>query len=193
MIKDNTPSLFINSPVRRSLQRLVQNETLWTAPIIAILFASLIRWIVALNPYSGKTHVHLVLTTDIEHIPRLQRTTHVWRLWSTASLDGDHHTPTYLQMVQIRFTVVGFGLSTFDSFPQLVVRYHVSSETVQDTFNYWSLPQWFKDRRVMVCARYIKRHRDWIKQAVYEIYSVCIRGSDLHARCACVLSNCVWI
>lgn len=54
MTKDNTPSLFINSPVRKSLQRLVQNQTLWTAPLIAILFASLIRWIVALNPYSGK-------------------------------------------------------------------------------------------------------------------------------------------
>ncbi|KAG2207605.1 hypothetical protein INT46_005578 [Mucor plumbeus] len=53
MTKDNTPSLFINSPVRKSLQRLVQNQTLWTAPLIAILFASLIRWIVALNPYSG--------------------------------------------------------------------------------------------------------------------------------------------
>jgi alpha-1,3-glucosyltransferase len=53
-VKDSTPSLFVNSPVRKSLQRLVQNETLWTAPLIIILFASLIRWTVALNPYSGK-------------------------------------------------------------------------------------------------------------------------------------------
>lgn len=51
--KDTTPSLFINSPVRKALQRLVQNETLWTAPLLIILFASLIRWAVTLNPYSG--------------------------------------------------------------------------------------------------------------------------------------------
>ncbi|KAI8990887.1 ALG6, ALG8 glycosyltransferase family-domain-containing protein [Mycotypha africana] len=53
MPKDHTPSLFIHSPVLKSLQRLVQNQTLWTAPVIAILFASLVRWLVALNPYSG--------------------------------------------------------------------------------------------------------------------------------------------
>jgi alpha-1,3-glucosyltransferase len=52
-VKDATPSLFVNSPVLKSLQRLVQNETLWTAPLIIIFFASFIRWIVALNPYSG--------------------------------------------------------------------------------------------------------------------------------------------
>lgn len=52
-IKDSTPSLFVNSPVLKALQKLVQNETLWTAPLIIIFFASLIRWIVALNPYSG--------------------------------------------------------------------------------------------------------------------------------------------
>lgn len=55
MTKDSTPSLFVNSPVRKSLQRSVQNQTLWTVPLVAILFASLIRWIVALYPYSGKT------------------------------------------------------------------------------------------------------------------------------------------
>ncbi|GAA5803184.1 glycosyl transferase [Helicostylum pulchrum] len=52
-IKDSTPSLFVHSPVLRALQRLVQNQTLWTAPLIIILFASLIRWAIALNPYSG--------------------------------------------------------------------------------------------------------------------------------------------
>lgn len=51
--KDTTPSLFVHSPVLKALQRLVQNQTLWTAPLIIILFASLIRWSVALNPYSG--------------------------------------------------------------------------------------------------------------------------------------------
>lgn len=133
MIKDNTPSLFVNSPVRRSLQRLVQNETLWTAPIIAILFASLIRWIVALNPYSGNTHATCIRLKDTHwtHTPllhRLQYTAHVWRLWSTATLDGNHYTSAYLQMVQVRLAVVGFGLSTFDSFPQLVMRHHVSKQ-----------------------------------------------------------------
>lgn len=53
IIKDSTPSLFVNSPVLKSLQKLVQNETLWTAPLIIIFFTSLIRWIVALNAYSG--------------------------------------------------------------------------------------------------------------------------------------------
>lgn len=53
-IKDSTPSLFVHSPVLRALQRLVQNQTLWTAPLIIILFASLIRWAIALNPYSGR-------------------------------------------------------------------------------------------------------------------------------------------
>lgn len=51
--KDTTPSLFVHSPVIKALQCLVQNQTLWTAPLIIILFASLIRWAVALNPYSG--------------------------------------------------------------------------------------------------------------------------------------------
>ncbi|KAI7897153.1 glycosyl transferase [Mucor mucedo] len=51
--KDTTPSLFVHSPVLKALQRLAQNQTLWTAPLIIILFASLIRWSVALNPYSG--------------------------------------------------------------------------------------------------------------------------------------------
>lgn len=54
MTKDSTPSLFVNSPVRNSLQRMVQSQTLWTVPVVAILFASLVRWIVALYPYSGK-------------------------------------------------------------------------------------------------------------------------------------------
>ncbi len=68
-VKDATPSLFVNSPVLKSLQRLVQNQTLWTAPLIIIFFASLIRWIVALNPYSGRLQVvkknkgYIVLTT----------------------------------------------------------------------------------------------------------------------------------
>lgn len=53
IMKDSTPSLFVNSPVLKSLQKLVQNETLWTAPLIIIFFTSLIRWIVALNLYSG--------------------------------------------------------------------------------------------------------------------------------------------
>ncbi|KAI9483802.1 MAG: ALG6, ALG8 glycosyltransferase family-domain-containing protein [Benjaminiella poitrasii] len=52
-MKDSTPSLFVHSPVRKMLQRHVQNQTLWTVPLVAILFVSLIRWIVALYPYSG--------------------------------------------------------------------------------------------------------------------------------------------
>ncbi|KAI8373722.1 glycosyl transferase [Blakeslea trispora] len=53
MTKDTTPALFVHSPVRAALQRLVQNQTLWTAPIVAILFASLVRWMITLYPYSG--------------------------------------------------------------------------------------------------------------------------------------------
>ncbi|KAI7904181.1 glycosyl transferase [Cokeromyces recurvatus] len=53
MTKDSTPSLFIHSPIRKTLQRHVQNETLWTVPLVAILFVFLIRWIIALYPYSG--------------------------------------------------------------------------------------------------------------------------------------------
>ncbi|KAI8882559.1 glycosyltransferase family 57 protein [Backusella circina FSU 941] len=56
MAKDSSgsaPSLFINSPVRRSLEGLVQNQALWTAPLVAMLFAVLVRCAVGLYPYSG--------------------------------------------------------------------------------------------------------------------------------------------
>jgi alpha-1,3-glucosyltransferase len=57
MAKDpagSAPSLFINSPVRRSLEGLVQNQALWSAPLVALLFAALVRFAVGLYPYSGK-------------------------------------------------------------------------------------------------------------------------------------------
>lgn len=50
----STLPLLANSPIRPSLQHLVQNHTLWTAPIIILLFALFVRWSVALNPYSGR-------------------------------------------------------------------------------------------------------------------------------------------
>ncbi|KAG0737925.1 hypothetical protein G6F57_012515 [Rhizopus arrhizus] len=48
-----TLPLLASSPIRQTLQHLVQNHTLWTAPIIILLFALFVRWSVALNPYSG--------------------------------------------------------------------------------------------------------------------------------------------
>ncbi|CAO3688889.1 unnamed protein product [Umbelopsis vinacea] len=42
-----------HTPAARWFQLLVQNQIFWTAPIVSILFALLIRWSVALNPYSG--------------------------------------------------------------------------------------------------------------------------------------------
>lgn len=82
MTKDSTPSLFVNSPVRKSLQRLIQNQTLWTAPLVAILFASLIRWIITLYPYSGSMYFYYTransFNTDNLLFVRLQYPTHVW-------------------------------------------------------------------------------------------------------------------
>lgn len=49
-----TLPLLASSPIRQTLQHLVQNHTLWTAPIIILLFALFVRWSVALNPYSGR-------------------------------------------------------------------------------------------------------------------------------------------
>ncbi|KAG0188112.1 hypothetical protein DFQ28_005366 [Apophysomyces sp. BC1034] len=49
----NGSTFFIHSPLRHCIRYLVQNHTFWTAPIVGVLFASLVRWAVALNPYSG--------------------------------------------------------------------------------------------------------------------------------------------
>lgn len=50
-----------HTPAARWFQLLVQNQIFWTAPIVSILFALLIRWSVALNPYSGTKRTYLLL------------------------------------------------------------------------------------------------------------------------------------
>ncbi|KAI9029840.1 glycosyl transferase [Phycomyces nitens] len=44
----------MTNPVKQGLRHLVRHETLWTAPLVYLLFGSLVRWAVALHPYSGQ-------------------------------------------------------------------------------------------------------------------------------------------
>ncbi|KAL0083249.1 ALG6, ALG8 glycosyltransferase family-domain-containing protein [Phycomyces blakesleeanus] len=46
--------LWMTNPVKQGLRHLVRHETLWTAPLVYLLFGSLVRWAVALHPYSGQ-------------------------------------------------------------------------------------------------------------------------------------------
>ncbi|SAL96888.1 hypothetical protein [Absidia glauca] len=47
------PKFLQQSPPSQWVRYLISTETLWTAPLLVLAFASLIRFAVALNPYSG--------------------------------------------------------------------------------------------------------------------------------------------
>ncbi|ORZ09944.1 glycosyl transferase [Absidia repens] len=47
------PKFLQQSPPSQWIRYLIATETLWTAPLVVLAFASLARWTVALNPYSG--------------------------------------------------------------------------------------------------------------------------------------------
>ncbi|KAI7862790.1 glucosyltransferase required for N-linked glycosylation pathway [Spinellus fusiger] len=42
------------SPIKKGLSHLILHETLWTAPLVYMVFGSLVRWAIALSPYSGQ-------------------------------------------------------------------------------------------------------------------------------------------
>ncbi|KAI9305470.1 glycosyl transferase [Cunninghamella echinulata] len=47
------PKFLQQSPPSRWIRYLIHTETLWTAPLLTLLFASLVRFAVAIYPYSG--------------------------------------------------------------------------------------------------------------------------------------------
>ncbi|KAI8086269.1 glycosyl transferase [Halteromyces radiatus] len=47
------PKFIRSSPPSQWIRYLISTETLWTAPLVILAFATLIRFAVALNPYSG--------------------------------------------------------------------------------------------------------------------------------------------
>lgn len=126
-----TLSLLANSPIRPSLQHLVQNHTLWTAPIIILLFALVVRWSIALNPYSGRFITFITRLLNSLEKKRIQHTTHVWWLRSSETLDGDYVAFTFFKMVYLWFAVVGTWLSPSNSLSQLVMWTDVTNKRNQ--------------------------------------------------------------
>jgi hypothetical protein len=50
---------------------------------------------------------------------RLSDSPNAWRLRGSTTLDGDYDTPANIAMVFLRSQLLGLGLPTFDSIPQL--------------------------------------------------------------------------
>jgi hypothetical protein len=131
-----TLPLLASSPIRQTLQHLVQNHTLWTAPIIILLFALFVRWSVALNPYSGRFIIFITRLFNISK-KRIQHTTNIWWLRSSETLDGDYFAFTFFKMVYLWFAVVGTWLSPFNSLSQLVMWIDVTNKRNQKEKKNW--------------------------------------------------------
>lgn len=124
-----TPTFKMTFHATQWLHSLVDSsETTWTLPFLSFLIPLLVRWAVSLSPYSGDMDLFPLpfRHTNSTRSNRLQHTSNVWRLWSTASLDGGYTVSRLFSMVQIWSWLVGSWLSTFDGVSQLALWYYAS-------------------------------------------------------------------
>lgn len=118
----------MESPARRWVRWMVRMHLRdWVLPL-SLACAIWVKWTVGLGDHSGASFAcpgFAVVTLTLTHY-RCKNATSVWRLRSSKTLDGDHVTSSYDEVVFIRLGVLGTRLPAIDGICQLLMWLGVS-------------------------------------------------------------------